>query len=305
MISQVKLELSSFAHRVDACVGRPRDRAHRRLRRRWRAWQRKLVHMSSGFSIPIDTQIRAGVIPNRIWSAAGILEWVIEAGWDASDSVPPQLTASLITFRRSRTAKASTSPPFTSKPNVDPAPAHCFSNRAPCRPSFITRSVLSVYWRPLWVQHHQSGARTLFLSSIDIVKELFPAPAPFILIPAVTKPHIWPLAGFLKLWSPRPGSKRPSWAFLEARNKRERPPPWSDGRPSQGARGDSARLVVWCLLPGPARRGVPAPAEIGKPSPLLGREIRAHEQPLGVVAEWQALATAVCHQFDNEFVYLL
>src|SRR6516162_551034 len=56
-------------------------------------------------------RISAGVMPSRNRSSAEMSEWVIAAGCEASVSVPPRLTASLITLSRSRTAKASASPP--------------------------------------------------------------------------------------------------------------------------------------------------------------------------------------------------
>src|SRR6516165_8370707 len=51
-------------------------------------------------------------------------ECVIVEGCDAKVSVPPRLTASLITFSRLRTENASASPPLTSKLNVEPGPLH-------------------------------------------------------------------------------------------------------------------------------------------------------------------------------------
>ena len=79
---------------------------------------------SSEFSIPTERRIKLGVMPRRALSSAEISEWVMLAGWLAKDSVPPSETASLMTSRRSRTAKASVSPPSTSKLNVDPALLH-------------------------------------------------------------------------------------------------------------------------------------------------------------------------------------
>ena len=45
---------------------------------------------SSGFSMPTDRRMRAGVMPKRICSSGGMSECVIEAGCEASVSVPPQ-----------------------------------------------------------------------------------------------------------------------------------------------------------------------------------------------------------------------
>ena len=87
------------------------------------AWSRSAMR-SSGFSIPTERRISAGVIPRRIFSSGGTSEWVMAAGCEASVSVPPRLTASLITSSRSKTAKASASPPRTSKLKVEPAPLH-------------------------------------------------------------------------------------------------------------------------------------------------------------------------------------
>src|SRR6516164_3001653 len=69
-------------------------------------------------------RISVGVIPSRNRSSSGMSEWVIAAGCEASVSVPPRLTASLITLSRSRTAKASASPPLTSKLKVEPGLLH-------------------------------------------------------------------------------------------------------------------------------------------------------------------------------------
>ena len=98
-----------------------------RLHQPLSAWSRSAIK-SSGFSMPTDRRIRAGVIPRRICSSGGISEWVMAAGCEARVSVPPRLTASLITSSRSRTAKASASPPLTSKLKVEPAPLHWCSN---------------------------------------------------------------------------------------------------------------------------------------------------------------------------------
>src|SRR5271167_3580838 len=87
------------------------------------AWLRSAIR-SSGSSIPTEMRISVGVIPSRNRSFSGMSEWVIAAGCEASVSVPPRLTASLITLSRSRTAKASASPPLTSKLNVEPGLLH-------------------------------------------------------------------------------------------------------------------------------------------------------------------------------------
>jgi hypothetical protein len=70
------------------------------------AWFRSTIR-SSGSSIPTEMRISVGVIPSRNRSSSGMSECVIAAGCEASVSVPPRLTASLITLSRSRTAKAS------------------------------------------------------------------------------------------------------------------------------------------------------------------------------------------------------
>ena len=49
------------------------------------------------------------------------------AGWLASDSVPPRLTASLKSWSALSTRKASASPPRTSKVKVEPGAVHCAS----------------------------------------------------------------------------------------------------------------------------------------------------------------------------------
>src|SRR5947199_9474624 len=62
--------------------------------------------------MPTEIRMRVDVIPSRNRSSSGMSECVIAAGCEASVSVPPRLTASLITVSRSRTAKASASPPL-------------------------------------------------------------------------------------------------------------------------------------------------------------------------------------------------
>ena len=79
------------------------------IRPQHNAWFRSTIK-SSGSSIPTEMRISVGVIPSRNRSCSGMSEWVIAAGCEASVSVPPRLTASLITLRRSRTAKASAPP---------------------------------------------------------------------------------------------------------------------------------------------------------------------------------------------------
>src|SRR6516162_9919323 len=91
------------------------------------AWFRSAIR-SSGSSIPTETRMSPGVIPSRNRSSSGMSEWVIAAGCEARVSVPPRLTASLITLSRSRTAKASASPPLTSKLKVEPGLLHWRSN---------------------------------------------------------------------------------------------------------------------------------------------------------------------------------
>ncbi len=55
-------------------------------------------------------------------TSIGTPECVIAAGWLASDSVPPRLTASLNTCKALRKAKAAFWPPLMSKEKVEPAP---------------------------------------------------------------------------------------------------------------------------------------------------------------------------------------
>src|SRR5499427_4757750 len=80
------------------------------MRAQRNAWFRSAIR-SSGSSIPTERRISAGVMPSPNRSSSRMSEWVIAAGCEASVSVPPRLTASLITLSRSRTAKASASPP--------------------------------------------------------------------------------------------------------------------------------------------------------------------------------------------------
>ena len=53
------------------------------------AWSRSAIR-SSGFSIPTDSRISAGVMPSRICSSGGMSEWVIEAGCEASALRPAE-----------------------------------------------------------------------------------------------------------------------------------------------------------------------------------------------------------------------
>ena len=60
-------------------------------------------------------------MPSRSLRACGTERWVIEAGWLASVSVPPRLTASLAMVRLSRKRKHSASPPLMKTEKVLPA----------------------------------------------------------------------------------------------------------------------------------------------------------------------------------------
>ncbi len=75
--------------------------------------------------MPIETRMVASVMPSRSRTAFGTPEWVVEAGWLASDSVPPKLTASLNSWSALSTRNASASPPATSNEKVEPGAAHC------------------------------------------------------------------------------------------------------------------------------------------------------------------------------------
>ena len=120
---------------------RPREAALKR----WTGRLRRAVHRVQGL-----LEIRQEVVrvldadgdpdrrignPEPIATCLGTPEWVVDAGWQASDSVPPRLTASLTICSASRTRNASTSPPLTSNENVEPAPVHCDVERPPARAS--------------------------------------------------------------------------------------------------------------------------------------------------------------------------
>ena len=75
--------------------------------------------------MPIESRIVASLTPMRSRNAAGTPECVVEPGWQASDSVPPRLTASLKICSRLRHANASARPPRMSNEKVEPAPVHC------------------------------------------------------------------------------------------------------------------------------------------------------------------------------------
>ena len=77
--------------------------------------------------MPIDTRIVASLTPRRSRVSFGTPEWVVEAGWQVSDSVPPRLTASLNTCSALSTRNASASPPSTSNEKVEPGASHCAS----------------------------------------------------------------------------------------------------------------------------------------------------------------------------------
>ena len=77
--------------------------------------------------MPMETRMVASVTPSRSRVSLGTPEWVVEAGWQVSDSVPPKLTASLMTCRALSTRNASASPPRTSNEKVEPGASHCAS----------------------------------------------------------------------------------------------------------------------------------------------------------------------------------
>ena len=82
---------------------------------------------SSACSMPIDRRIVVSPTPMRARTSAGTPECVVVPGWQASDSVPPRLTASLKICSRLRQANASASPPLMSKEKVEPGALHCAS----------------------------------------------------------------------------------------------------------------------------------------------------------------------------------
>ncbi|MOA45366.1 hypothetical protein D3C78_1677590 [compost metagenome] len=75
--------------------------------------------------MPIERRIVVSRTPMRRRTSIGTPEWVIAAGWLASDSVPPRLTASLKICSAFRKRKAASWPPDMSKEKVEPAPVHC------------------------------------------------------------------------------------------------------------------------------------------------------------------------------------
>ena len=75
--------------------------------------------------MPIERRIVASVTPMRSRTSFGTPECVVEAGCEASDSVPPRLTASLKMRSALRKRKASASPPLMSNEKVVPAALHC------------------------------------------------------------------------------------------------------------------------------------------------------------------------------------
>src|SRR5215510_2407720 len=81
---------------------------------------------SLGSSTPIDRRIVPSVMPSALRSSALMPECVVEAGWQISDSVPPRLTASLMSWMLLRSLNATSRPPLTLKAKVEPALWHCF-----------------------------------------------------------------------------------------------------------------------------------------------------------------------------------
>ncbi len=75
--------------------------------------------------MPIDRRIVASLTPIASRSSFGTPEWVVLAGCEASDSVPPRLTASLKICSAFSALKAAALPPFTSKEKVEPGPEAC------------------------------------------------------------------------------------------------------------------------------------------------------------------------------------
>ena len=73
----------------------------------------------------MDRRIVESSTPIRSRTSTGTPECVIAAGWLASDSVPPRLTASLKIWSALRKRKAAFSPPTMSKEKVEPAPVDC------------------------------------------------------------------------------------------------------------------------------------------------------------------------------------
>lgn len=71
----------------------PPNRCHGIFQARASAWVISATR-SSGCSTPIDSLIVDSRTPIRSRTSLGTPEWVMAAGWLASDSVPPRLTAS-------------------------------------------------------------------------------------------------------------------------------------------------------------------------------------------------------------------
>src|SRR5688572_24128686 len=75
-------------------------------------------------SSPTENRTRPGETPEAFISSAVIEEWVVEAGWQARDSMPPRLTALLMIRRFLRRSKAPFFPPFTSREKIAPGKSH-------------------------------------------------------------------------------------------------------------------------------------------------------------------------------------
>ncbi len=75
--------------------------------------------------MPTDSRTSAGVMPIARCSSAGTSAWVMVAGCSISDSVPPRLTASLISRTALRKRNASASPAAASSKEIRaPGPLH-------------------------------------------------------------------------------------------------------------------------------------------------------------------------------------
>ena len=65
------------------------------------AWSRSLI-MSLTFSMPVDSLMSPSVMPTFSLMSAGIDACVMLAGWHTSDSTPPRLSASVISYSFSK-----------------------------------------------------------------------------------------------------------------------------------------------------------------------------------------------------------
>jgi len=103
---------------------------HRNLRPQASACSRS-AHRSSTCSMPTENRTRPSVTPTASRTAFGTEAWVMLAGWQTSDSMPPRLSA-WVNSRRRRMKASASSKPWPKSASSMPEPARIWRLASSC-----------------------------------------------------------------------------------------------------------------------------------------------------------------------------